>query len=221
MTAARPKAGRYRGRSGERGGVPERASVAPVVLVPGRAMTETTWTSLRQLLADRYDDWCRRLGRRLGSDDLAREILHETWLQLHDQRKAETIANPSGYLLRTALNIATDRGRSESRLARRFEIRAVLDMADETPGPAEASEARADIEALERALEQLTPRRRTILLSSRLEGLTLRQIADRLGISQRLVEIELKHALDHCADRLDREIIQRFGPKKTSPGKTS
>jgi RNA polymerase sigma-70 factor (ECF subfamily) len=62
-------------------------------------------------------------------------------------------------------------------------------------------------------LEELTPRRRMILLASRVEEVTLQEIANRLGISQRLVEIELKHALDHCAERLQRQVVRRFGPK--------
>jgi hypothetical protein len=41
----------------------------------------------------------------------------------------------------------------------------------------------------------------------------LRDIAEHLGISQRLVEIELKHAVDHCAERLGKQVTRRFGPK--------
>jgi RNA polymerase sigma-70 factor (ECF subfamily) len=177
-------------------------------------MTEATWTVLRQLLADRYDEFRKRLAHRLGSEELARETLHETWIHLHRGESSETIKSPAGYLLRTAFNIATDRGRKESRLARRFEIKAVLEAPDETPGAADVTEARQEIEALERALEELTPRRRMILLASRLEGTPLRLIAGQLGISQRMVEIELKHALDHCAERLDRKVTKRFGPGK-------
>lgn len=176
-------------------------------------MTATTWTALRQLLADRYDDFRRRLTRRLGSEELARETLHDTWIHLHRPHAVETVENPFSYLLSTAFNIATDRRRKESRLARRFEVRAVLEIADEAPSPEAEVEARRDIAALERALEELTPRRRAILLAARLEGMHLRQIADHLGISQRLVEMELKHAVDHCAERLGRKVTRRFGPR--------
>jgi hypothetical protein len=47
-------------------------------------MTETTWTTLRQVLVERYDELRRRLARRLG-DEKARETLHETWLHLRDK----------------------------------------------------------------------------------------------------------------------------------------
>ena len=165
-------------------------------------MSETAWAALRQMLADRYDDFRTQLARRLNSDDLAREALHDTWLHLLQKQGGETIHNPSGYLLRTALNVAMDRQRKTSRLARRLEIEEFLDAVDEAPGPARILEAQQDMEALRRALAELTPRRRRILLASRVEGTPLRQIAEQLGLSQRMVDIELRHALRHCALRL-------------------
>lgn len=176
-------------------------------------MTETTWTLLRKALADRYDDLRRQLVRRLGSEDLAHETLHETWLHLHRKDDGGTITNPSGYLMRTAFHIASDRKRKASRRARRLEIRAVLELPDATPGPMEMLEGRQELTALENALEELTPRQRTILMASRLEETPLYKIAGQLGISQRMVEIDLKRALEHCASRLDRKLTRRFGPR--------
>src|SRR5262249_17511190 len=125
-----------------------------------------------------------------------------------------------GYLLRIAFNIAVDRRRKASRLARQFEIKEVLDAPDDGPGAARVVEAREEMAALDRALEELTPRRRMILLASRLEGTPLRQLADQLGISQRMVEMELKFALEHCASRLNRnkKVTKHFGssPRETS-----
>ncbi|HEX3503125.1 MAG TPA: sigma-70 family RNA polymerase sigma factor [Xanthobacteraceae bacterium] len=165
-------------------------------------MTETAWAALRQILAERYDDLCTKLARRLNSQDLARETLHDTWLHLLHKEGSETIQNPAGYLLRTAFNIALDRQRKTSRLARSVEIEAFLNSADETPGPAQILEAQQEMDLLRRALAELTPRRRFILLASRIEGTPLRQIAEQLGISQRMVDMELRQALRHCALRL-------------------
>ncbi|MCK9918098.1 sigma-70 region 4 domain-containing protein, partial [Microbacteriaceae bacterium K1510] len=58
-----------------------------------------------------------------------------------------------------------------------------------------------------------TPRRRYIVLAARVEGVQLADIADQLGVSQRLVEKELKAALMLCGARLKREVVQRFGPR--------
>src|SRR5262249_49619340 len=75
------------------------------------------------------------------------------------------------------------------------------------------AEARSEMERFQKALSELTPRRREILLASRLEGIMLREIAARMNVSQRLVEIEFSHALAHCALRLWRSAIRRSRPR--------
>jgi DNA-directed RNA polymerase specialized sigma24 family protein len=50
----------------------------------------------------------------------------------------------------------------------------------------------------------LPTRQRSILLATRLEGLTRRQIADRLGISVSMVEKELRSAQEHCVSSFKR-----------------
>ncbi|MEW6439021.1 MAG: sigma-70 family RNA polymerase sigma factor [Pseudomonadota bacterium] len=182
-------------------------------------MTDTSWASLRQLLTERYDDLRARLARRLGSADLASETLHETYLHLNRGVPLGHVHNPEAFLFRVATNIATDRRRREKRLAKQRDIRALLAVPDEAPNPAQLIETRQEIERLEAAIEELTARRRTILLWSRIEGLPLRKIAARLEISQRLVEIELKHALDHCAERVGQPVIKKFGPKPRETSK--
>jgi RNA polymerase sigma factor (sigma-70 family) len=181
-------------------------------------MTATTLEELRQVLADKYEELKRRLTRRTGSEDLASEVLHETWLRLGAASEQSPVRSPGAYIFRSAINIAADRRRADDRRASALEISEILDVADETSDPARSVEARLDLEMLEHALEELTDRRRTILLASRLHGYTLRQIAERLQISQRMVEIELKHALEHCAERLKRKLTRHFGPQghKTS-----
>ncbi|MHC2257341.1 RNA polymerase sigma factor (sigma-70 family) [Bradyrhizobium embrapense] len=180
-------------------------------------MTETTWTTLRQLLVERYDELRRHLARRLG-DEKARETLHETWLHLRDKSGPGVIDRPIGYLLRSAVNLAISRERQETRRIKRFEVQPMLEIADAAPGPEREVESRQQIAHLEQVLEELTPRRRAILLASRLEGAPLREIAERLGVSQRLVELELKAALEHCARRFNKKVTRRFGP---APRETS
>lgn len=183
-------------------------------------MSDTSWATLRQLLVERYDVLRIRLTRRLGSADLASETLHETYLHLDRSGPLGHVRNPDALLFRVAANIAADHNRRERRLAKQRDIRALLTVPDEAPSPAQITEMRQEIACLEAAIEELPPRRRTILLLSRIEGVPLRKIAARLEISQRLVEIELKHALDHCAERVGRPVIKKFGPKprETSKG---
>jgi RNA polymerase sigma-70 factor (ECF subfamily) len=69
-----------------------------------------------------------------------------------------------------------------------------------------------EVAALEQAMAELTERQRAILIASRVDDLPQQEIADRFRISVRMVGKELKRALEHCGRRLDRRVVQRFGP---------
>jgi RNA polymerase sigma factor (sigma-70 family) len=181
-------------------------------------VTEASWESLRARLTARYDSLRARLRRRLGSDALARESLHETWLQLARSDGPRPVFQPDSYLYGIALNMAAGLKRAEARHAGPLEIEAAINFADEAAGPEEIVESRFDLAELSRAIGELSDRRRAILLAARLQEMPIQSIADSLGVSRRLVETELKKAIEHCARRLDRPVVRRFGPK--SPDST-
>lgn len=166
-------------------------------------MAETTWAVLRGLLVERYDHLKRGLTRKLGSEELASESLHETWLRLHREDSIGTIHNASGFLFRVALNLAIDRLRGEKRRIDQFEIEALLDVPDSAPGPARTAHGRLELEMLEQAIQELPKRTRAILLASRIEGLTHQAIARRLRVSKRTVAYELKRAMKLLEARLE------------------
>jgi RNA polymerase sigma-70 factor (ECF subfamily) len=130
-----------------------------------------------------------------------------------------TVASPRQYLLTIATNIARMSFRRARRWADLAALDATLGFVDESPDPLRSLEAREGIEALQRAFDELTPRRRQILFASRVEGRRLSDIAGELGISQRMVEKELRAALMFCGSRLNQEIVQRFGPGASQASK--
>ena len=162
--------------------------------------------TLRRRLVERYDELKMLLTRRLGSEDLARETLHETWLRLNGVDDVVVMRNPDAYLARVALNLATDRQRLETRRARRSDVNAVLeDIVDDVPGQAEKLDSRLDLAIFEDAVRELSERRRAILIAARLDEEPHQRIAERFGISKRMVQIELKFALRHCKNRLEQK----------------
>jgi RNA polymerase sigma factor (sigma-70 family) len=158
---------------------------------------EANWSALRQLLVERYDDFRRRLTRRLGSADTAHETLHELYLRM-DRPPVGVLRNPASYILTSAVNLARDRWRTEHRRAQRIDVDALLELVDENPGPDRVAEGRSTFETLRQALGRLTPRQREIMIAVRFERLTQPEIAKRLDISPRLVRIELQRALEYC-----------------------
>lgn len=169
---------------------------------PRDSVPRTGSTPLRRLFLACYDDLKRRLTRRLGSADLASDVMQDTWLRLDHRQPAEAVRNPASYLYRMALNTVEDRRRSERRHLSAVEVTSLLHLADPDPTPAQSVEARSDLRALAAVLEELPPRRREILLAARVENLPREVIAARLGVSLRLVSKELRLAHEHCVARM-------------------
>jgi len=166
---------------------------------------------LRGQLVENYGNLVKKLTRRLGSSDYAYEALHETFLRLDRVVEAVPVRSPADYIFRIAINIAKDRRKAQHRIVSAAEIDALLDICDEGPDPARVAEARSEIEAFKRALEGLPDRPREVLRSVAVEGQSAQQVAERIGVSIRTVESDLKLALSHCAHCLDHKIVRRLG----------
>jgi RNA polymerase sigma factor (sigma-70 family) len=169
--------------------------------------------SLRDLLAADYEGLARRLARCLGSSDLAREALHETFLRADRVSDAVSVRSPADYLFRIAINVARDRRKRDSRLLSETDIAAIMDIPDAGPDPSMVVESRNEFEAFEKALAELPERRRKVFLSAHLEQLPHREIARRFGINVRTVEFDLQYAMEHLGRRLERQVTRRFGPR--------
>ena len=184
-------------------------------------MTESDGVAtLRELLVGQYEELRTLLARRLGSVDLADEALQETYLRLRRPAQIGAIASPRHYLLTIATNIARMSFRRSRRWADLSELDAVLGFADESPGPEQSLLARADLAVLQRAFDELTPRRRQIIFAARVEGVQLTRIAERMGISKTLVEKELKIALMFCADQVGREMVRKYGLRESQASRS-
>ena len=80
----------------------------------------------------------------------------------------------------------------------------MLELPDDGPDAADAVQSREEIRILRLALAEMPERRRAIFVAARLDGEPHRTIAARHGVSQRTVELELRRALEECAERIGR-----------------
>lgn len=183
-------------------------------------MTEAGWAALQRHLLTRYAEIKKRLTRYFGSADLASDALHDTWLRLERGGELVTVRNADAYLYSMAINIAANHKRAERRRLTTSEVEALLEIADDAPDAGRMLAARAELEALVRIIGELPVRQQVILLAARLEGTLRRDIAARLGISERLVQRELQLAHDYCATRLEELLSARFRsrPREVSTG---
>jgi RNA polymerase sigma factor (sigma-70 family) len=164
-------------------------------------------SSLLHAFVEHYDVLKRRLTYRLGSSELAGDVLHDTYVKLAARPDLNaSVRSPQSFLLRTAMNAAIDRIRSDSKLLFSDEIEDLLAPDEQAPNPADAAIARIDLEALARVMEKLPRRQRQLLFASRVDGTPQRELAKRYGISLRCVESEIRLAHDFCVEQMRREI---------------
>jgi RNA polymerase sigma-70 factor (ECF subfamily) len=158
-------------------------------------------------LVESYQDRLLRLCERmLGDIEEARDGVQEVFLKVY--RKAGTV-RPQGqvytWLYRVAVNHCLNKLRrrklvrflrweSQSR-ADDAETAAPFDPPDAAPDPQAALEARRRWAATRRAIAALPENQRTVLVLARFEGLTYKQIAEVLEISEGAVESRLFRAM--------------------------
>ncbi|HYG45034.1 MAG TPA: sigma-70 family RNA polymerase sigma factor [Bordetella sp.] len=167
-------------------------------------MTTHGLAELRRVLVERYDLLKTQLTRRLGSPDLAGDALHDAWLRLAVKDEIEEVRHPQAYLINIAMHAAIDRVRGQARELNETEIDALFDVADSAAGPAQAVQARLDLERVVQAMQALPPRQRDILFSARVDGATREELAARYGISVRMVARELQVAHEYCVRQMRR-----------------
>jgi RNA polymerase sigma-70 factor (ECF subfamily) len=144
----------------------------------------------------------RWLTGRLGSREVAEDALQDAFLRLERASEIPDVQNVRAYLLRMALNAASNRRRSHKEHLSISEGREFLDILDEQPNPERTTIGRFEMDALRRALEELPRRRREIFLATWREGLSKEMVAERFGLTPRTVRHELALARDFCAKRI-------------------
>ncbi|HEX7853769.1 MAG TPA: sigma-70 family RNA polymerase sigma factor [Sphingobium sp.] len=166
-------------------------------------MGETTRSLLMRLLLSRYASLRSRLASRLGPE-LADDALQETWIRLETRDTLAPVRNPDAYLFRAALNAASNLRKGEQRRLSHLEIETLLNVADDTPGPSTIAEDRASITVVQQVLSELSDRQRIIFEEAFLGDASHQMLAERFGISLRMIQKELKYGVDLCARRLKR-----------------
>lgn len=143
----------------------------------------------------------RRFIRRLtrGSSD-AEDIVQEAYLRLLERPPREREGQGSaGYLFVIARNLVRDRGRRTEREDRRAAALRVLasQLGETGAGLDELVFVEQAGECMRQALAELPERTRQAFLLYRVEGLSQREIAGRLGVTMRTVERDVAVTLAH------------------------
>lgn len=128
------------------------------------------------------------------------DIVQETWLKLANHQPDSAIENPSAFVRRVARNTATDYLRKERRRsALNTEVHHLLYDTEDELSPERIVIGRQAAAIVREAINSLPPQTRRVLLMSRFEGMTHRDIALELGISEAAVYYHIRRAFEHLA----------------------
>jgi RNA polymerase sigma-70 factor (ECF subfamily) len=133
-------------------------------------------------------------------DDIL-DLRQEVYMRVYEAAALERPRAPKSFLFATARNLMADRMR-RSRVVS-IEARADLDslnvLIDEM-SPEHCASAQDDLRTLASALDQLPPRCREVVWLRRVENLSQREVAARLGICEAVVEKQTAKAMRRFAD---------------------
>jgi RNA polymerase sigma-70 factor (ECF subfamily) len=130
-------------------------------------------------------------------------VIQETFVRVLEAQRSTPIENVRGYLFATARNqaLALIRRREIVSIDSITEIEA-LDISTDEPGVPERVGLKLEIELLNQAIQSLPERCRAVLTLRKIEGLSQREIAARLGISEHTVEAQVGNGMRRCAQFL-------------------
>lgn len=163
-----------------------------------------------------------RLRNRETAEDLAQEVFLRAYLFLAKIQFPDEFA---GWIVRVTRNLATDWIRREQRKSRLINMVPVDEthdnIRDERTGDARerAAETERDL-AVQKAVFSLPGNLREIVLLHYAEGLTQREIADRLAVHPATVGRQLKSALASMQSRLD-SLLRESAPTLATRKRTT
>jgi len=140
------------------------------------------------------------------------DIRQDVYEQVCEAAQERLPENTKAFVFRTARNLIIDRFRHEQVVS----IEAVPDLeafeiAADAPGPDRSVLARSELRRVEAAVDSLPPRCREAIVLGRIEGMSGREIAERMGVTEQTVSKHLKQGIRALADLLYGDASNRRG----------
>ncbi len=142
----------------------------------------------------------RYIRRNWSNEAEVADLRQEIYVRVLEGAGERLPLQPKPFLFTTARNHLINRARRGQVIS--FESVAMLETAaaPDTVTPERTLTAREELLRVQAALERLPPRCREVVVLRKIEGLSQRQIAERLGLSVGTVEQQLVHGMRAVAD---------------------
>lgn len=154
------------------------------------------------IFEDYHTDLHRYLVGRLRGRALdAADVAQETYLRLLRMNNADAVQHPQAYVYQVAVNVIRELGLKEQiqenlpeRLTDPTVSRGFSRM------PEDELQIHTQIEYLNKAINRLPPKCRAVLIMKKRDGLSRKEIAEKLGISELTVKTHLLKAIAWCRE---------------------
>lgn len=145
--------------------------------------------------------------RMRASPEDVKDLMQEIYLRLLRLKDHDAVRNPQAYLYTIASHVLHQhvlRRNSMPTTMDPLEVVEALEQISTAADPAEEADLERQLEAIGRGLQARSPRAYATLIMYRCEGMTFKQIGDRLGVSSVMARKYLIMAIDY----VDRHLIR-------------
>lgn len=157
---------------------------------------------ISRLFSEHNEALIQFLATRLRSVQEAKEVAQEAYVRLLSLEDSGAVSFLRAFLFKTATNLAVDRIRSRNR--QRLAVDAGLcDETREAPTPDRETASAQEVEIVRHLIGELPPKCRRAFLLHRVHGLEFAEIAQEMGLSERMIRHYVLRAVLHCRAGLD------------------
>lgn len=128
------------------------------------------------------------------------DLVQEVFLRFTRIDRLDSVRNPEAYLFGIARHVLYEHRSRTARAPKTIDIAEVASVLEDFNGcdPEAQLEVQQRIKSFDHALKRLPPNVYATLILNRVEGLTLKEVAVRLGVSRGMAKKYLAAALEEC-----------------------
>lgn len=142
----------------------------------------------------------RFLASRLRNATDVSDLVQEVYLRLLRVAGHETVRNPQAYVITIASHVLHQHALRSAARPVPIDVMEAVELLETSSAedPIVLAETEQRVARLERALEGLSQKARSVLILHRRDGYSLEEIAAQLGMSRAMAKKYLAQALSHC-----------------------